>query len=303
MYLLERNIVKKLLATLLLFVSILGGAVAHAQGSLLRPGDVRTAAQVLRDCAAGIATDSCSNGPAPHACPVGQHWSLAGTGLAHCVAVDPVCSTSPMTILTHDALGNPSCVAPPTCNNGATNYPACDAFPSCANGATNYPACTTFPSCGNGATNYPACNTFPSCGNGATDYPSCVTFPTCGNGATDYPACVTFPTCGNGATNYPACNVFPSCGNGATNYPACNVFPSCANGATDYPTCTSVPVSCPEPHTYCSVLTFGSSGDPRDNWYSIGWTYYEGPTCTPVNYETGMNTEWDGGCTRNGINY
>ena len=130
-------------------------AYANAGQFIQRPGDNRSSEQFQRDCEKGIAIDSCFSGPTPPSCPVGKKWSVAGSGIAHCVNIDPTCTGGE--ILEHDTLGNPSCVAPPVCQNGATNYPVCNAFPTCANGATNYPVCNAFPTCANGANNYPTC--------------------------------------------------------------------------------------------------------------------------------------------------
>lgn len=60
-------------------------------------------------CAKGIGLDACAPKPLPRGCQAGYHWSLAGTGIAHCVADDPACGAG--TELTHDFYGNPSCVA------------------------------------------------------------------------------------------------------------------------------------------------------------------------------------------------
>lgn len=45
--------------------------------------------------------------PAPGNCASGRKWSLAGSGVAHCVDEDPVCPWG--TSLKHDFLGHPSC--------------------------------------------------------------------------------------------------------------------------------------------------------------------------------------------------
>lgn len=54
-----------------------------------------------------ITPGACASLPDPANCPTGRKWSLAGSGIAHCVDVDPVCPTG--TELKHDSLGNPSC--------------------------------------------------------------------------------------------------------------------------------------------------------------------------------------------------
>lgn len=50
----------------------------------------------------------CVSLPTLKGCDIGKHWSLAGSGIAHCVADDFVCPWSQT--LNHDALGNPFCV-------------------------------------------------------------------------------------------------------------------------------------------------------------------------------------------------
>ena len=52
---------------------------------------------------------ACASTPMASDCPVGQKWSLEGTGVAHCVDDDPTCPWG--TSLTHDAAGHPSCGA------------------------------------------------------------------------------------------------------------------------------------------------------------------------------------------------
>jgi len=57
-----------------------------------------------------ITPGACAGTPGalmPADCPSGNKWSLAGSGVAHCVKEDPVCSWG--TLLKHDFLGNPSC--------------------------------------------------------------------------------------------------------------------------------------------------------------------------------------------------
>jgi len=63
------------------------------------------AAQALQAINPGLAQTA----PIPSTCPPGKDWTTMGSGIAHCVADDPVCTGS--TELTHDALGNPSCFA------------------------------------------------------------------------------------------------------------------------------------------------------------------------------------------------
>lgn len=57
-----------------------------------------------------ITPGACAGTPGalvPADCPSGSKWSLTGSGVAHCVSEDPVCSWG--TLLKHDFLGNPRC--------------------------------------------------------------------------------------------------------------------------------------------------------------------------------------------------
>lgn len=56
-----------------------------------------------------VSPESCMTAPIAKACPVGKRWTTAGSGIAHCVNVDPVCASSEK--IAYDSLGNPSCVS------------------------------------------------------------------------------------------------------------------------------------------------------------------------------------------------
>lgn len=56
-----------------------------------------------------VSPESCMTAPIAQACPSGKKWSTTGSGVAHCVAVDPVCASSDK--VAYDNMGNPSCVA------------------------------------------------------------------------------------------------------------------------------------------------------------------------------------------------
>jgi hypothetical protein len=124
---------KKLLTTLALVA--MPWVSAQAQGLpafIQKAGDARSAIQFQADCAAGIAIDSCTPVPTPKGCPGGQHWTLLGSGVAHCVLDSISCGYG--LSMTYDRMGNPTCsptpAAPPSvCSNGATNYPSCNMFP------------------------------------------------------------------------------------------------------------------------------------------------------------------------------
>jgi hypothetical protein len=54
-----------------------------------------------------LTPDACAIAPVAQNCPSGSHWTLLGSGIAHCVQDDPVCPWG--TSLKHDSMGNPSC--------------------------------------------------------------------------------------------------------------------------------------------------------------------------------------------------
>jgi hypothetical protein len=64
-------------------------------------------ASAQNNCA--VSPDSCMTAPIAKACPTGKRWTTAGSGIAHCVNVDPVCASSEK--VAYDSLGNPSCVS------------------------------------------------------------------------------------------------------------------------------------------------------------------------------------------------
>jgi hypothetical protein len=70
-----------------------------------------------REASCRLTPGACAPTPIAASCPIGQKWSLMGTGIAHCVDEDPVCPWG--TSLRHDSLGNPSCVAN-TCPSNQT---------------------------------------------------------------------------------------------------------------------------------------------------------------------------------------
>ena len=96
---------------LIFLILALAAGFCYAQAPVQRNGDTRTPLQFRQDCARGISPDTCAKPPAPRGCPPGQHWTTAGTGIAHCVGGDPVCP--PGSVVDHDSRGNPFCRALP----------------------------------------------------------------------------------------------------------------------------------------------------------------------------------------------
>lgn len=64
---------------------------------------VSSAANAQVNCA--INPGTCQARPVPSDCQPGHHWTLIGSGIAHCVADDPPCAGG---TVNHDALGNPT---------------------------------------------------------------------------------------------------------------------------------------------------------------------------------------------------
>lgn len=149
---------RNVLIALVMFGASLAGSV-HAQAPLpaspivsggvtkvQQAGDIRTAAKFAADCEAGIGLSNCVTPSTPKDCPSGKRWTTAGTGIAHCVDVDPVCA-SPST-LEHDFYGNPSCVAPVVttdveyrtlgCSSGYEGYREQERTVTYTNGAASY---------------------------------------------------------------------------------------------------------------------------------------------------------------------
>lgn len=146
--------------------------------------------------------DMCLSSPIAKSCAAGMRWSTAGTGIAHCVANDPVCPASEKVV--HDFYGNPSCVS--RCAP-SEYWNATGECRPCATTSTSSGSCQP----GYEGTAYRSVTT--NVCTGSTNYSDW-----------DYSACTVPPTCGNGASNYPMCNVFPTCANGASNYPSCTSF-------------------------------------------------------------------------------
>lgn len=245
-----------------------------------KAGDTRSALKFQADCAAGVALDSCVGAPTPKGCGPGKHWSTQGSGIAHCVADDPICTGD--NYLTHDALGNPSCVAPVYTNGVETRVLACSSGYQGA-GTNQQRSLTT--------NTYTGVTTY---GAWATTYSDCTPTPppTCANGASDYPTC-TPPTCSNGGTNWPTCTPPPppTCANGASNYPTCTFPPppTCANGASDYPICTPPVAACSSSDVVVSSTPCGGGqvGGPIEQHQTVSCpgstvgSYTSGTCSTP----------------------
>jgi hypothetical protein len=227
------------------------------------------------NCLTGI--ERCIAKPKPLPCPVGKHWSLAGSGLAHCVALDPVCTSG--TGLQHDALGNPSCVAlpPPSCPSGSSWNGSWTAS-SCVPDPVACPSGTTW----DGSSCKPDVPTCPSgtTWDGSTCAPDLIACPaaTTWNGS----SCVADPiTCPSGQTwDGSMCVVSAvSCPSGSTwNGSTCIVNPvSCPSNTTwDGSTCVANPIVCA-----AGTIWNGSSCVSTTPTCPSGTTW-NGSVCAPI---------------------
>jgi len=270
---------KKFLAVVGLVVAALvagvGVQAAGGQNWVQPAGDTRSPAKFQADCAAGIAADSCMGAPKPPGCPAGKHWSVQGSGIAHCVGDDYVCTGG--TELTHDAMGNPYCVAPVvtrettsrTCPAPQTGDIYSERYKTVhADGSVTYSNWSDYgqtcqnpppPVCANGATNYPLCNSFP---NTCTSSETLVSSTPCAAGEVGGPiqtfATVSCPGSVAGSKTTGTCT--PGV---------------CANGATNYPLCTYLPQPCPDRVAYCDAEAL----DSNTTRFTIGYYDYPAPSC------------------------
>ena len=81
-------------------------ATAHAQVSPVPPG-IHVSPAVWAECERGIDISRCASTIKPQPCPAGEHWSLKGTGKAHCVLTTTPCPAGGYQ--TEDFFGNLSC--------------------------------------------------------------------------------------------------------------------------------------------------------------------------------------------------
>ena len=96
------------LPTIFLCLTLIGAASLARAQTTMKQDRTYTKAE-LDECK--INPILCQSKPIPSDCPAGRHWSLQGSGIAHCVNNDPLCDDG---TVSHDALGNPlACVPTP----------------------------------------------------------------------------------------------------------------------------------------------------------------------------------------------
>lgn len=328
-----KNLCKLVLSSLLLIANLVAAQTAGTNSPAINPsatlvqkaGDVRSSAVFKSDCAAGLALDSCVTPVTPPGCPAGSHWTLIGSGIAHCVLNDPPC---PGGTVNHDFLGNPT-----NCQTSATRTQSCGSgyTGSIRQRRTVYTWLDGRVTYGSWSTTSNTCKAIPPpepepepqpeppkyCTNGGVDYPTCtppvvppVVAPTPGGGGnggqpvpetcTASDVVVNRSPCPSGQEGGPIeTHATVTCpGNRQGSYTSGTCQPAvCKNGATNWPLCNNQPVQCPPMETYCQHIgnTSGST-DPRDDWWRWGWIKFSGPTCQMDEGELGQGSTHDGGC-------
>jgi len=197
---------------------------------------------------------ACAPQPNSPGCPVGKHWTLSGSAVAHCVENDSVCPRG--TSLKHDSLGNPSCVVNTCSSNKVLQSDgiscACPAGTDWNGGSCALlpPTCTASVvkggnvACDTGYYGFKFGVTTTSCPGNV------VTFAWNTSGCTAIPPPPVCPatkvTIGSCPTNYSGYTTITTSYSGAsctvsttTDLSTCTPqTPSCTNGAKDYPVCT-----------------------------------------------------------------
>jgi hypothetical protein len=234
------------------------------------PGVANTVSKCL------VTPDACAPLVTTSNCPTGTHWTLLGSRIAHCVQDDFACGWGQR--LTHDTLGNPSCVAN-TCPSGQTLQadgvscasptppppPPPPPTVTCTSGTyADAAACspgggvmtrfntTTCPSgiYGSPSISYGPWNTsYCSCTNGGSGWPACgVATPPPPPPSAPIVSCTPSTTSESGTcspgTGSTSRSVVTSCpagpyGSPSTAWGSWNTGSCrCTNGGTDWPTCT-----------------------------------------------------------------
>lgn len=198
-------------------LALISSATAYAQDCSINPG-------------------ACQPKPIPSECPAGKHWVTTGTGIAHCVTNDPVCTGG---TVVHDAIGEPQ-----YCQTSEDRTASCPAgysgykdqtrtVKTALNGTKSYGSwTTTYNGCEKDPEPEPTpAPSTPSSGSGSTADSST---PSTGSGSAGSPSS---PSGGSGSAGDPS---NPSTGNDSSTHGGGPVpeMHTCSNGATNYPTCT-----------------------------------------------------------------
>lgn len=178
-----------------------------------------------------LTPDACAAAPVPQNCANGSHWTLLGSSVAHCVMDDPVCPWG--TSLTHDSMGNPSCVQNTCPSNQVLQADgkscACPSGTGWTGSTCSAPTCspstsTTTGSCPANMTGTVYYYNYTSCPNGAYGAPAY-------SSSTDSSGCTAMAaTCTASTTQE-----YGSCGSGMTGNTSRYKYTSCPSGAYGSP--------------------------------------------------------------------
>jgi hypothetical protein len=243
--------------------------------------------------------DSCAVSPVAQNCPSGAHWSLLGSGIAHCVQDDPVCPWG--TTLKHDAMGNPNCEQ----NTCPSNQVLQSDGKSCAcPSGTGWTGSTcSAPTCAPSTTS--STGSCPANMNGTVTY---YNYTSCPSGIYGAPAYSSSTDSSNCTPAPPTCTAssyqdYGSCNSGQTGSSKRWVYTSCPGGSYgspstsysgwDYSACTTPAPTCtPTSSTYATACGSGYTGTKYVT------TYQNCPSGTSSSENTSGC-----GCANGGNNY
>lgn len=275
-----------------------GGEVKESAGydtSSCRTATTGSNGAMTYEARCRLTPGGCANAPIAQNCPAGRKWTLMGSGIAHCVDVDPSCPWG--TSLTHDRLGNPSCVQN-TCPSNQVLQADGKACGCPTNTGWNGSSCVP-PSCfaGTATTSSSACTyggiqyyrETTSCPSGTYGAPS-------KSGYWDQSACAPRPiTCT--ASSY---TESAACGSGRNGSMYREVYTNCPGGQYGSPSTSyggwnegSCTAACsPSQSTYATACGTGYSGTKY-----ITTNY----TCPSGSYQTENTSQC--GCANGANNY
>lgn len=238
--------------------------------------------QLTAEARCRITPGACATAPSPANCQAGRLWTLAGSGIAHCVDEDPPCAGG---TVNHDALGNPT-----NCQTSASRTQSCGsgytgsirqrrAVYKWMDGSTTY---------GSWSTTSDTCEEIPP----PPPPPPPVPVQTCSPGTSTsmYAACPS----GSGTYFYRETVTCPAGSTGSPSYSGVWDYSGC--GAPAIPTPTPTPGPVPTPACTPSSSTSSTSCGSGFSGTKYITTYY---TCPSGTYQTTNDSQC--GCA-NGAN-
>lgn len=230
-----------------------------------------------------ITPGACAAAPTPANCASGRLWTLAGSGVAHCVDQDPPCAGG---TVNHDALGNPT-----NCQTSASKTKSC---PSGYTGSikqrrdvyTWMDGSTTY---GSWSVTRDTCEEIP-----APPPPPPPPVQTCSPGTSTsmYAACPS----GSGTYFYRETVTCPAGSTGSPSYSGVWDYSGCSAPST--PTPTPTPTPGPTPACTPSSSTASTSCGSGFSGTKYITTYY---TCPSGTYQTENDSQC--GCANGANNY